>query len=726
MARNRKEKNHETPKGGKTFETSLLRLFATNPFESYNHKQVSARLGIHDKATKTLVSDLIFKLSQSGALLEEKRGKYRINPKFITPDLVPKNYIEGRVDMKPTSKAYIIQDDSNEEDIFIAANNTGRAMDGDRVRVHLFPRRKSRKVEGQIIEILERAKTQFVGTILASKKMAFMLPDNPKMPVDFLIPMDSLNGATDGQKVLIKMVDWPEHSKNPVGEVIHVLGNPGENNVEMQSILAEFGFPLAFPDEVESEAARIPDTISAEEIAKRRDFRNILTFTIDPIDAKDFDDAISFQKLENGHYEVGVHIADVSHYVHPKTALEDEAYERATSVYLVDRVIPMLPEKLSNGVCSLRPHEEKLCFSAVFEMNDKAEILHEWIGKTVIFSDRRFNYDEVQKIIETKEGEYVEEILKVHQLAQIMRSERFKEGAINFNSVEVKFHLDENAKPIGVYLKEQKESNQLIEEFMLLANKKVAEFIGKPKGKQTPKTFVYRVHDEPNPEKLGTFVQFLSKLGYKMRLQSRKTLADSFNNLFRDIAGKGEETMVESIAIRTMSKAYYSTDNIGHYGLSFPYYSHFTSPIRRYPDLMVHRLLERYMEGKPSVEQASWEARCKHASEMEKKAAEAERASVKYKQAEYLKERIGQEFDGIISGVTKWGLFVELAENRCEGMVPLRALDDDMYVLDDDNYRVVGRRNGKIYQLGNKVRIRVTHVDLNKKQMDFVMVEDER
>jgi len=602
--------------------------------------------------------------------------------------------------------------------------------------------------------VLQRAKSRFVGRIQRMDKFAFLVCDNRTMVVDIFIPLSDLAGAEDGEKAVVEMTDWPERMHNPVGRVVKRLGKPGDNNVEMQSILAEYDFPLDFPAEAEKEAAKIKAP-SKKDYEGRRDFRKTTTFTIDPADAKDFDDAISFKRLKNGNYEVGVHIADVSYYVKPGGAIDREAYERGTSVYLVDRTIPMLPEKLCNEVCSLRPGEDKLCFSALFEMNDKAEVLSRWFGKTVINSDHRYSYEEAQTIIDTlpespgnpgnpeSPSPTALAILQLHKLASILRAARYKDGAINFDSQEVKFKLDENAKPIGVYIKEQKEANWLIEEFMLLANKNVAESIGapvapdgskkakNPKNSKEPKpakgakTFVYRVHDEPNPEKLNTFVEFVTKLGFKMRVGSRKALADSYNRLFEQIAGRGEEYMIDSIAIRTMSKAYYSTENIGHYGLAFRYYTHFTSPIRRYPDLMVHRLLERYLGGGDSVNASEYEEYCKHCSIMEKKAAEAERASVKYKQAEYLSDKLGKVFPALISGVSKWGIYAEIEGNKCEGMIPIGSLKGDYYMLDEDNYQIIGRRNGKCYKLGDAVQIRVRSVDMLKKQINFDLVEEE-
>ena len=709
-------------------KSQLLRFFAKHPFDAFNQKQITARLGIGDKAGRQQIADLILELAEQHVLLEQKRGKYKLNPKYVVED-EPKSIILGTVDMKSTGKAYILPKDENMDDVFIAANNTNRALNGDLVKVSLFPQRKGKRPEGKIIEIVKRHKENFVGILQIFPKYAMVAVDNNGM--DIFIPKEDIGNAKDGQKVLAKITDWPKQMRNPTGEIVMVLGNPGENNVEMQSILAELDFPLFFPKKVEAEAEQISTEIPESEIAKRRDFRSVPTITIDPADAKDFDDALSFRTLENGNFEVGVHIADVSHYVQPNSIIDKEAFERATSIYLVDRTIPMLPEKLCNGVCSLRPNEDKLTFSAVFEMNEKAQVVNSWVGKTVIHSTRRFAYEEAQDVIETGKGDCAEQLLPMHKLATELRKKRFQYGAINFHSTEVRFQLDEEARPIGVYVKESKEANWLIEEFMLLANRSVAELIGKNKnqlsqsGKPTKaKTFVYRVHAEPNAEKLATFVQFVGKLGYKMKTGNRSDLASSFNNLFKNISGKGEESMIETIAIRTMSKAYYSTENIGHYGLAFPFYSHFTSPIRRYPDLMTHRLLERYLDHQNSVNANEYEQYCEHCSKMEKKAADAERLSIKYKQAEYMKDRIGEVFNGVISGVSKYGIFVEIEGNKCEGMVSLQTLHDDIYYLDEDNYQVIGRRYGTQYKLGDKVKIKVQYVDLAKKRMDFVLIDN--
>lgn len=714
-------------------ETQTLKVFANNPFTSFNHKQVASRIGAYDKGTRQLVQATILEMAENKILVEEGHGRYKINPRNINDELLPKNYLVGTIDMKQTGKAYVIPKEKDRDDVLIAPNYIRHALHGDTVKVLMFPQRKMHKPEGQVVEVLQRAKTRFVGRIQRQGDFAFLLPDSHNMVVDIFIPIKDLSGAQNGEKAVVEITDWPNNLNNPVGKVVNRLGMPGDNNVEMLSILSEYDFPLEFPKEVESAASKIKNP-SEKDFEGRRDFRSTLTFTIDPADAKDFDDALSYKQLPNGNIEVGVHIADVSYYVRPNTPIDREAYERGTSVYLVDRTIPMLPEVLCNGVCSLRPHEEKLCFSAVFEMNNQAEVINQWFGKTVINSDHRYAYEDAQAIIDggpTPNPTSLDiAILELHKLASIMRAERYKNGAINFESQEVKFRLDENAKPIGVYIKEQKEANWLIEEFMLLANKKVAEHIGNRNNKGNKnvtgaKTFVYRVHDEPNPEKLNTFIEFVSKLGFKMRIGSRKALADSYNRLFEDITGRGEEYMIDSIAIRTMSKAYYSTENIGHYGLAFPFYTHFTSPIRRYPDLMVHRLLELYMGGGASANAEEYETYCKHCSLMEKKAADAERSSVKYKQAEFLSDKIGQEFPALISGVSKWGIYAEIEGNKCEGMIPIGSLKGDYYMLDEDNYQVIGRRYGRQYKLGYPVKIRVKGVDMVKKQIDFELVENE-
>ena len=708
-----------------TFTSVILGIFADDPFRPKNYKQVCKAMGIKDQAGKDVVYNLLIDLKDKGLLAEERPFSYVMSAAGLAQFGPKKQYVEGTVEMKSTGKAYVILDDEDGEDIFIASNNTGKALHGDRVRVAMFPKRGSKKPEGEIVEVLERKHVDFVGVLNISRGYVFVRPDVDYMPVDIFIPKGELHGAKDGQKVIAHLVDWPDGSGNPFGEIIRVLGNPGENDVEMESILAAHEYPIDFPEDVEKEAARIPVKIKADEIKKRRDFRKVFTITIDPADAKDFDDAISLRKMDNGHWEVGVHIADVSYYVRPGSAIDQEALSRGTSVYLVDRTIPMLPEKLCNNVCSLRPDEEKLTFSVVVEMDDDANIFNHWIGKTIIKSCRRYTYEEVQAMIEGGEGDYKDEILIFNSLATKLREKRMAAGSINFHTEEVKFILDENKKPIDTYVREQNESHELIEDFMLMANRIVAESFGKPDSKWKNYTFVYRVHDEPNPEKLNKFMLLISRLGYTMDISSRSKLVSSYNKLFADVEGKGEKNLIESVAVRTMAKAIYTTDNIGHYGLAFDYYTHFTSPIRRYPDLMVHRLIERYLiENQGSADKKEYEEMCLHSSEMEKQAEEMERQSVKYKQAEYLKDKIGQVFEGLVSGVSKWGLFVELKDSKCEGLVRYENLPGDYYYLDEDNFRVIGEDTGHVIQLGDEVRVVVKAVDLFKHKMDFEMLPD--
>ncbi len=701
----------------------VLKVLSKSPNKTLNYKQIAAELNVTDHAQRLLISSILAELKNNDTVSEPERGKFKI--KSI------ERFISGKVDMTASGIAYIVSEES-EDDILVNPRKTLNALHGDMVKVRLFPKQKG-KQEGEIIEVIQRSKTEFVGTIQLSQRFAFLVPSSNKIHVDIFIPLEKLNGAKDGQKAIARITEWPKNGVNPIGEIKEVLGNVGENNTEMHAILAEYGLPYEFPKDVERAADLIPVKITEEEISKRRDFRKITTFTIDPVDAKDFDDALSIQKLKNGNCEIGVHIADVSHYVKPDSIIDTEAISRATSVYLVDRVVPMLPEVLSNNVCSLRPYEEKLCYSAVFEMTDDAEVVGEWFGRTIINSDRRFTYEEAQLVIETEEGDFKEEILTLDRLAKILRANRFKKGSIAFEKMEVKFHLDEAGNPTGVFFKVSKDSNQLIEDFMLLANRKVAEFVGKKKGdkdgnkeegkRDSQKPFVYRIHDKPNPDKLNSFAEFVAKFGYKLNVKNERGVADSLNNLLKEVNQKKEAGMIEMLAIRTMAKAVYTTKNIGHYGLGFDYYTHFTSPIRRYPDVMVHRLLQHYLEGGKNPDIDKLEEQCKHSSDMEKLAADAERASIKYKQVQFLEDKIGQEFDGIISGVTEWGVFVELIENHCEGMVRIRELRDDNYYFDEDNYCLRGRKYGKVLTLGDQVRIEIKRADLVKKQLDFALVE---
>lgn len=691
-------------------------IFTKNKNVALNHKQVAAKLNLKDGASAETILEILIEQTEKGIFIRPERGKFKMKEL--------KTFVTGTVDMTAEGSAFIVPDDEFEKDIFVAPRKLRNALHGDKVKVYVFAKKSGRKNEGEVVEIISRAKTEFIGVAKVSERFAFVIPDDRKMLHDIFVPLSDLNGAKNGQKVQVGITDWPEGAKNPIGKILHVLGTQGENDTEMNAILAQYGFPLSFPDAVEKEANAIPETISQEEIQGRKDFRDTITFTIDPADAKDFDDAISFKKLPNGNYEIGVHIADVSHYVLPNSALDKEAYERATSVYLVDRVIPMLPERLSNGVCSLRPHEDKLCFAAVFEIDEKANIIAQWFGRTIIHSDRRFSYEEAQEVLETKTGDYAEELVKLNELAYILREDKFKHGAISFESTEVKFKLDERGKPIGVYIKERKDAHKLIEDFMLLANKKVAEFIAKKgKGKQKY-TFVYRSHDSPNLENLNNFATFAARFGYKINMKTDKDIAKSLNYLMEDVEGKKEQNMLTQLAIRSMAKAIYTTKKTSHYGLAFDHYTHFTSPIRRYPDVMVHRLLALYLDGGKSANAEEYETASAHSSAMEKRAADAERASIKYKQAEYLEEHIGNTYAGIISGVTEWGMYVEIAENKCEGMVRLRDITDDFYVLDEKNYCIIGQRKHKKYQLGDEVQIKVKKVDLAKRQIDFSLVQD--
>ena len=708
----------DTKKGGKRMKkqamvNSIISAFQSSPKEPFNYKQISKMIGIDGQVQKLMVVDILYDLAADDFITEVDRGRYRLNSLGTMA--------VGVFHRRSNGKNSFVPEDGGSP-VFVAERNSGHAMHGDKVRVQLLAKRKGAEPEAEVMEVLERRESTFVGKLQITKGFAFLITEDKTLANDIFIPKEKLKGGTNGDKTIVRIMEWPEGAKNPLGEVVDILGKAGQNTAEMHAILAEFGLPYKYPAAVEKAADRIPDEITEEEIAKREDFREVTTFTIDPKDAKDFDDALSVKKLANGNWEVGVHIADVTHYVKPESIIEREAADRATSVYLVDRTIPMLPERLSNLICSLRPDEEKLCFSAIFELDGNAEVKDYRIKRTVIKSNRRFTYEEAQQIIETGEGDFKEEILVMNELAKKLRAKRFKDGAINFDRYEVKFEIDENGKPLSVYFKEAKESNKLIEEFMLLANKTVAEFVGRvPKGK-TKKTFVYRIHDLPNPEKMENFAALVRRFGYKVKTEGKKSdVSKGINKLLDSIQGKPEENLIETLAIRAMQKARYSTENVGHYGLAFEYYTHFTSPIRRYPDMMVHRLLERYLANGRSVAKVKYEELCDHSSNMEQIAANAERASIKYKQVEFMSDKLGMVFDGVISGVTEWGLYVELNENKCEGLVPIRDLHDDYYEFDDKNYTLIGRRHKHQFRLGDPITIKVAQANLERKQLDFVL-----
>ena len=712
-----KKKNKKTGKkmNKKQIYKLLADFFHAHPNETFAAKKIFAALHLDTHPQKMLCMDLLRELVRDEHLQETHQGQFRME--LHGTEMI------GTFLRKSNGKNSFLPDDGGEP-VFIAERNSAHAMNNDRVKIMCYAKRKNHEAEGEIIEILQRANDTFVGTLEVGKSYAFLVTESRTLANDIFIPKEKLKGGKTGDKAVVKVVEWPDKAKNPIGQVLDILGKTGDNTAEMHAILAEFGLPYVYPKEVEEAADRISAGITEEEIAQREDFRKVTTFTIDPKDAKDFDDALSIRPLEEGVWEVGVHIADVTHYVKEGSIIDKEAEKRATSVYLVDRTIPMLPERLCNFICSLRPHEEKLAFSVVFCITEKGEVRDYRIVHTVIKSDRRFTYEEAQQVLETRKGDFKEELLALDTIAKELRKKRFEAGAINFDRVEVKFEIDEKGKPVSVYFKESKDANKLVEEFMLLANRTVAERIGKVPPNRKPKVFPYRVHDLPDPEKLENLSQFISRFGYKVRTGGSKgDISKSLNRLLRDVQGKKEENLIETVAIRAMQKAHYSTQNIGHYGLAFDYYTHFTSPIRRYPDMMVHRLTTRYLKGGRNVSEAKYEALCKHSSDMEQVAASAERASVKYKQVEFMSERLGQVYDGVISGVTEWGLYVELNENKCEGMVPVRDLGDDYYEFDEKNYCLRGRRKKRVYRLGDAVTIRVARANLERKMLDFELVE---
>ncbi len=696
-------------------EQKILEFLRNNSKQSFNYKQVAFGIGANEQSMRNTVINLLDTLVAADLLMEVSVGKYQA--KVIRPVET-----EGIFVRRHNGKNAVIIDD---EQIMVAERNSMHALDGDKVLVELSAVRPGQEPEAKVTEILEAKDQVFIGTLQVEKNYAAVITDSKNLAADIIIPRNALRGGKSGDKVIARITQWRDNEMNPRGEIVDILGKKGENTAEMHAILAEFGLPYKYPENVEKAAEKIDAGITPQEVAKREDFRGVTTFTIDPRDAKDFDDALSIRQLANGNVEVGVHIADVTHYVRPGSIIEKEAQKRATSVYLVDRTIPMLPERLSNGICSLRPNEEKLTYSAIFELDKDANVVNYRIGRTVIKSDRRFTYEEAQEIIETGKGEFAKEILILNDLAQKLRKRRYDQGALEFDRAEVRFEIDKEGKPVSVYFKESKEANKLIEEFMLLANLTVAESIGKVRNGKKAKNFVYRVHDKPDTEKITNFSQIASRFGYKINPEgTARQVNKSLNRMLKDVKGKGEENMLSILAIRSMAKAVYTPDNVGHYGLAMDYYTHFTSPIRRYPDMMVHRLLAKYADGGRSADKLKLVEECKHSSDMEQLAANAERASIRYKQVEFMKDRLGEIYEGVISGVTEWGFYVELDENMCEGLVPVRDLNDDYYEFDEKNFCLIGRNTHTRYTLGDRVKVQVARADLDRKQLDFALISD--
>ncbi len=712
----RKSNSSRTGNSAKELRTKVLQYISQQKNNTFNYKQVAFAIDADTSAAHRNIALILAELAFDGDLIEVSPGKYKAPQRS--------NIATGTFVRRSNGKNSVLTDEDNES-IFVAERNSMHALNGDKVKVVIAAAKKNTEPEAEVIEILEKKEQTFIGTLRVEKQYGILVTDSKFLATDIIIPKNRLKGGKTGDKAIARITSWENDEKNPKGEVLDILGVTGENTTEMHAILAEFGLPYRYPEAVEKAADKIGAGITDQVVEQRIDMRATTTFTIDPKDAKDFDDALSIKKLGNGNWEVGVHIADVTHYVLPDSIIDKEAQKRATSVYLVDRVVPMLPEHLSNGICSLRPDEDKLTFSCIFEMNSDAEVINSQIARTVTRSNRRFTYDEAQNVIETGSGDFCEEILTLDRLAKTLRRKRYENGSVEFDRAEVRFDIDETGHPIGVYFKESKDANKLIEEFMLLANKTVAAAIGKPQGKKKPKAFVYRVHDMPDPGKLADLSKIARTFGFKVKeTGSSREVNRSINRMLADVKGKGEENFLSTIAIRSMAKAVYTTQNIGHYGLAFDYYTHFTSQIRRYPDMMVHRLLERYLAGGRSVNIQKLEDQCKHSSEMEQLAANAERSSIKYKQVEFMGDHMGQIFDGVISGVTEWGLYVELNENKCEGLVPVRELADDFYDFDEKNYCLTGRRKNVRYRLGDNVRVKVVRANLERKQLDFVLVDE--